>query len=142
MKKFSTIFLAVFLTLTIVSWNNPVTKQTSFKGNEKNSKLEVYYFHYSHRCATCLSVEEVTKNILTENYPAKMRSGKISFKSVDMDEKGGKELAIEMRVSGQTLLFTYENHKKNLTNDAFLYARSNPEKLQEKIKKTVENMME
>ena len=118
-------------------------EKTSFTGNVENDNIiEVYYFHFSHRCATCISVEEVTRNTLIENYPEKIRSGEITFKSVDMDEKEGKELAKKMRVSGQTLLFTNDKKKTNLTNDAFLYAGTNPQKLQEKIKKTVSNLME
>jgi len=44
-------------------------------------------------------------------------------------------------VSGQCLLFVKGDEKIDLTSDGFMYARSNPEKLEEKIKETITNLM-
>jgi hypothetical protein len=69
-----------------------------------------------------------------------MKKGLITFQSLDIEEDVNEPLAKQLHVSGQTLLFVKDGKQKNLTNDAFMYARTNPEKLQEKIKKAVNNL--
>ncbi len=100
-------------------------------------KVEVYYFHNTRRCATCNAVEEVTKTALDEYYPEQMKSGTITFQSLNIEEDVNEPLAKKLHVSGQTLLIVKDGKKKDLTNDAFMHARSNPEKLKEKIHKTI-----
>lgn len=103
--------------------------------------IEVYYFHNTRRCATCNAVESVTKSTLEESYPDQMKAGTISFQSLNIEDDANEALAKKLNVSGQTLLFVKEGKKKDLTNDAFLYARNSPEKLQAKIIKTVDSLL-
>jgi len=103
-------------------------------------KIEVYYFHNTRRCATCEAVESVTINTLEENYPEQLKSGILSFQSLNIEDDKNEPLARKLNVSGQTLLFVKDGKKKDLTNDAFMYARTKPEKFQEKIIKTVDNL--
>lgn len=102
--------------------------------------IEVYYFHNTRRCATCEAVESVTKSTLEETYPEQLKTGTITFQSLNIEDDKNEPLARELHVSGQTLLFVKNGKKKDLTNDAFLYARSSPEKLQAKIIKTIDNL--
>ena len=118
--------------------------QTEKSNNEETSVdkeiIEVYYFHNTRRCATCQAVEAVTKSTLEDNYPEQMKEGIITFKSLNIEEDINEPLAKKLHVSGQTLLFVKNGKKRDLTNDAFMYARTKPEKLQEKIIKTVDNL--
>jgi hypothetical protein len=101
------------------------------------AKVEVYYFHNTRRCATCVAVEDVTLETLKESYPEQLKSGIITFASLDLENDKNEPLARELHVSGQTLLIVKEGKKKDLTNDAFLYATTKPEKLKEKITKVI-----
>ncbi len=101
------------------------------------TKVNVYYFHNTRRCATCEAVEAVTKSTLKESYPEQIKSGLIAFQSINIEDDSNEALARKLNVSGQTLLIVKDGKKKDLTNDAFLYARSKPEKLTEKIKKAI-----
>ena len=103
-------------------------------------KIEVYYFHFTSRCTTCRAVESVTRTILKETYPERMKEGMLSFKALNLDEPVNEQLADELHVSGQTLLFVKDGEKKDLTTDAFMYARSNPDKLKEKIIRTIDKL--
>ena len=105
-----------------------------------NETIEVYYFHNTRRCATCEAVESVTKSTLEETYPEQMKMGTITFQSLNLEDDVNEPLATELHVSGQTLLFVKNDKKKDLTNDAFMYARTSPEKFQEKIIKTVDSL--
>ncbi len=108
---------------------------------ENDNNIEVYYFHYTHRCATCQAVEAVTEKSLKELYPEKMKNGEITFLSVNIEVESNQSLVDRFKVGGQTLIFTKNDKiEKDLTNKAFMYARDQPEKLKAAIKKTVEAM--
>lgn len=100
-------------------------------------KVEVYYFHNTRRCATCEAVEEVTKSSLNELYPEQVKSGAVEFHSLNLEEDVNESLAKKLKVSGQTLLVVKNGKKKDLTNDAFMYATSKPDKLKDKIQKAI-----
>ena len=135
--------LLVLLLFVFNGFSNNNSKSSNIiKDSSKNeNKIEVYYFHYKYRCSTCLAVEEQTRNDLIDIYPAKMNSGEITFQSVDMEEKSGEDLANKMKVKWQTLIFIHNGQRTDLTNDAFLYAQTNPNKLKVKIKEIVDKML-
>ena len=56
---------------------------------------------------------------------------------MNIEDDTNKSIARELNVSGQTLLIVIDGKKNDLTNDAFMYARTNPNKLKEKIQKTI-----
>lgn len=142
MIKNLSIAITLLLTMSISACNSPKNNDTPETNNSnKGSDIEVFYFHSSHRCATCMAVEKVTVDALNELYTDEMKSKKITFQSINLDETEGEELAKKMKVSGQTLLFIQGDHRLNLTNDAFMNARKNPDKLKIKIKKTVDRML-
>lgn len=102
------------------------TKSTKVANSEK--AVKVYYFHNTRRCATCKAVEDVTKEALSENY-----GKKVPFESVNIEENTSKALAKKYGVAGQTLLIVGKGKPQNLTNFAFMNARTNPDKLKTKI---------
>jgi hypothetical protein len=101
------------------------------------SELTVYYFHNERRCATCVAVEEETVKALKKLYPDQMTSGKFSFISVNIEDKESGQLVEKMGISGQTLVIIKGDKKTDITNDAFMYARSKPEKLEKKIREAI-----
>jgi hypothetical protein len=103
-------------------------------------KIEVYYFHYERRCATCVAVEEESKKALEALYPEKMKSGEIIFLSVNLEEESNQALAGKYKVDGQTLLVTKGDKQENLTNTAFMYATTKPEKLKKAIGDSIEKL--
>ncbi len=143
MKKL--LIISALIVFSISSMSFKLTDNQENKDNEKHllgiKKLEVYYFHNVRRCATCQAVEDVTKKSLKELYPEMITAGQIVFLSVDIEDDSNKSLVKKYQVSGQTLLFVSNSKKVNLTNDAFMYARNNPDKLKSKIKKTVDKIM-
>lgn len=97
--------------------------------------LHVYYFHATRRCATCQAVEDVTREALKEFY-----GDKISLVSLNFEEDSNKALVDKFQVSGQTLLIVKGDKQANLTEYAFMNAKTQPDKLKEKIKSTIESM--
>jgi len=105
------------------------------------TKVEVYYFHYSRRCATCNAVEDVSKKTISESFSSQFKKREITFKSVNLDEKSSDALAKKCKAEGQALLIVSKGKRVDLTDKAFMYAKSNPEKLKAEIKKAIDNML-
>ena len=102
---------------------------------EKASGVEVYYFHGTHRCATCNAVEKVTKEALKQYY-----GDQISLKSINREEDKNNPLIKKWEISGQTLLIVKGNKKEDLTSVAFMNAERSPYRLKNKIKETIDKM--
>jgi len=112
-----------------------LTESVSFGAEKETSGVKAYYFHATRRCATCQAVEAVTKEALKEYY-----GEKVTFQSINQDEDSKNPLIKKFRVSGQALLIVKGDKVVNLTNEAFLNARTNPDKLKAKIKSTIDLM--
>ena len=137
MKKLMFALIIAFC-FPLLACNATVNKDGN-AGSELNpAGIMVYYFHNERRCATCVAVEDETKKALNELYAARMKSGEITFQSINLEEKSGENLANSLKVAGQTLLIVSGNKQTDLTDKAFLYARSNPEKLKAEVKKAVD----
>ncbi|MFC2118020.1 nitrophenyl compound nitroreductase subunit ArsF family protein [Bacteroidota bacterium] len=108
---------------------------------QKKDKVEVYYFHNKARCVTCKAIENESKNAVMDLYPKKFKSGLITFKGVNLEDKINESLLKKLEISGQTLLIVKADKKINLTNEGFLYARTNPKKLKEIIKKNIDSIL-
>lgn len=112
------------------------TAKSTCAEDQKTDQVKVYYFHATRRCATCQAVESVSKEAIKEYY-----GDKISFESINREEDKDNALVTKHQISGQTLLIIKGDKVVNLTNDAFLNALSNPDKLKSKIKSTIDSMM-
>ena len=125
--------LGSFLTISCVDSSNKSDSTIDASGS---STVQVYYFHATRRCATCEAVEKVTKETLAENYGAK-----VPFQSINREEEKENPLVKKYEISGQTLLVVKGDQVVNLTNDAFMYARTSPDKLKAKIKETIDGLL-
>ncbi len=99
-----------------------------------NSKVQVYYFHGTRRCATCQAVENVTKETVDQNF-----LDQVGFLSVNREEE--KELTAKFKISGQALLIVSGDRVVDLTSEAFLNARTNPDKLTKKLVSTIKPLL-
>ena len=98
-------------------------------------KVEVYYFHFEKRCATCNAVESVTKETVLPY------GEKVVFTSVNLDETSGAAVGKKMNVDSQTLLLVCGTERVDLTNEAFLNARTKPEKLKKAIQVKLDRLL-
>ena len=103
--------------------------------------IEVYYFHHTARCVTCKTVEAETKQNIETLYPEFVKEGSLNFKSLNLEEDPGKQMAKKLRISGQTLIVVKGTKKINLTNEGFLYACTNPKKFKSIIKEKVDSLL-
>jgi hypothetical protein len=99
-------------------------------------KAEVYYFHFTARCVTCLAIEEQAKKNVESLYP-----GKVTFQSINIDEASSKELVKKMQVAGQALLLVSGGSRKDITREGFMYARSDPNMFRAILKEKLDSLL-
>jgi hypothetical protein len=117
--------------------------QTNKKENAqaiKTLNINVYYFHFTHRCSTCLAVEENARKAVEELYPGEVKAGTYTFTSINLDEAKFKELADKLGVGGQTLLVVRGEKKIDITSEGFMNA-NDLDKIKAEIKSTIEKIL-
>ena len=102
------------------------------------TKVEVYYFHYTRRCVTCQAVETETLKAVKQLYPEQYKKGLITFKSLNLDEKSSDALSKKCKAEGQALLVITGSKRFDLTEQGFMYAKSQPDKLKDELKKVIQ----
>lgn len=112
-------------------------KKEVVQEHSSNDEISVYYFHFTKRCATCKAVESESLKVLETIYSDEYNSGQITFQSYNLDESDSKSIAKELNVSGQALLVINGDDVKDLTNEGFMYARSNPAKFHAEIENAI-----
>jgi len=143
MKKICILAIAFFAQFQMIGCSgNAAQNNNSKSAITETGKIEVYYFHFTRRCATCNAVENVTKEALQTYYAEKLANDEITFLSVNLDEESNKALAEKIGVSAQALLVISGEKKIDLTNDGFMNAKNNPEKLKVKIEETINAILE
>lgn len=135
---------SILISLLIISSFTLCTSHTTEKNRDSKvseSKIEVYYFHFTRRCLTCNAVESEAKKAIETLYPKQVKAKTITFQSINLDLESSKEISKKLKTSEQALLIVKGNKKINITSEGFMYARSNPEKLKAKIKTEIDKLL-
>lgn len=132
MNTIKSLFLVIAFSGIFLSVNAQTDKNEKIAEVTNSEKVEVLYFHYTRRCATCNAVESVSKDAVKELY-----GNKVSFTGYNLDEAAGKEKGKKLGISGQTLLIVSGDTKIDITNQGFMNARTKPEKLKQIIEEKI-----
>lgn len=129
--------IALVTVLTACGGKKGSTESTSVDSfTFDNKKTTVLYFHSNHRCATCMAVENVTKETIAENF-----AETVAFYSLDINEAKNKAVMKQYSIGGQTLLIVKGDESSNMTSNAFMFARSKPEKVKSELIATIESYL-
>lgn len=130
-----TFFISVCATLVLFFTDFNASAQNTKKELKTKPLIEVIQFHSEHRCVTCNLIEKLAKEAIQLDTD-------VSFKLVNVDDKKNENLAEQFEASG-TALYLYNpktGKKKDLTDFAFMNARSNAEKFKATINKEINNL--
>jgi hypothetical protein len=108
--------------------------------NLNPSNVNVYYFHFTRRCTTCLAIEENARKAVEALYAVEIKTGDYSFQAINLDDAGSKEIANKLGVGGQTLLVVRGDKKVDITDKGFMNAHD-PGKMKEEIKSAVDKVL-
>lgn len=77
-------------------------------------KIQVFTFHATQRCTTCIAIGKLSKETVEEYYQDELKSGKIEVREINIDLPENKELAARFQASGSSLkinaIYNGENH--------------------------------
>ncbi len=139
MKRVTLFVSILVIIISNVSCNN--------QGNKKEvaqvistSNVNVYYFHFTRRCATCMAVEENARKAVEALYPNEVKTGEYSFTSLNLDEASTKEIADKLGVGGQSLIVARGDKKIDITSAAWLVAHD-PDKMKVEIKSGIDKIL-
>ena len=131
MKKTGNTLLMLLFVLNTIACNNPQSNNNSSSDDStKIENIEVYYFHGTRRCVTCIAVGEVSSELVKSNYED---NENVKFIEINIDEPGNEELVEKFQVSGSGLHVYNGENIEDITAFAFQYARTNPDKLKDKL---------
>jgi hypothetical protein len=136
------LLLISFVLITLVGIScYAQTNQKPQPAVSKNSDVEVYYFHMTTRCVTCKTVEAEARKNVEMLYADEVKTGKISFTALNLEEATGRSMGEKLGVNSQTLLIVKGDQKINITNEGFLYAVSQPQKFTEIMKSKIDPLL-
>ncbi len=144
MKQFR-ILSVLALSLMLFSCNVKAQDKQSESSDSKN-KIEVIDFHSTHRCMTCNAIEANTKYTLNTYFAGELKSGKVTFQSINVDEEKNYKIAEKFEASGTSLFLNIviNNNETiiNLTDFAFskgkdkeVFSKELKVKIDEQLKK-------
>ncbi|MFA4941818.1 MAG: nitrophenyl compound nitroreductase subunit ArsF family protein [Patescibacteria group bacterium] len=118
------LILGVFY-LTGCAAESPIVKLSESKNNieigenkSKPDKIEVFLFHTTQRCATCIAIGKLSGETIYEYFQSELRDGKIEFREINIDSLENKELAQKFQASGSALFInTIYNGQDNISQD-------------------------
>jgi hypothetical protein len=85
MKRLFVLLFALF-TIGFLSFSLHAATSGPVQSSKGDSKIIVYYFHTTGRCPTCLKMEKYTDDALKLYFPNELKSGKIEFKVLDVEQ--------------------------------------------------------
>jgi len=133
MKRVFLIIAMAIVSVSVGSCGN--SKTNSGEKKSPDQTIQILYFHGDRRCPTCIKVGEVSLNLYNTKYATNTI---IVYKEVNIDKEENKALAEKYQVTGSSLLVDVKGEVKNITIDAFKYAKSDPTQLEKIITDIVE----
>jgi hypothetical protein len=139
MKRLALLSTLLILVISSISCKGQGSKQ-QFSQTDNSKKVVVYYFHFTHRCATCLAVEENARKAVEALFPNEVKAGEYSFASLNLDEATTKEIADKLGIGGQTLIVVRGDKKIDITGSAWM-AANDPDKMKAEIKSGIDKIL-
>lgn len=140
------LILSLFILTACTSNNYDSKKLGKVQAGEvspKADKIEVFYFHSTARCTTCLAIGRLTNETVAEYFQPELRDGKIEVREVNIELPENKEIAKKFQASGSSLyLNTIYDNQDHISEDATVWRlSSNPEQFKSYLKNKIEKQL-
>lgn len=114
--------------------------QTTDTHATNDGKLHIYYFHTAKRCPTCLAIEQATEQVLQTHYTQHL-GDKIVYQSINLSYPQNATLANYYQVAWSSLILHRDNQRIDLTQEAFAYARTEPERFLQLLNEHIQQLL-
>ena len=137
------IFSMLAISLFLFSYTGKAQNKTS-ENQMKQNTIEVFDFHTTNRCITCNAIEANTKYTLDTYFADEIKSGKITFQVINLDEKENEQLGEKFQAYGTSLFLNVVTNGKekqiDLTEFAFMNGK-NKEAFSSELKETLDKQL-
>lgn len=116
---------------------------TSIVPITKADKVEVFLFHATQRCTTCIAIGRLAGETVNEYFQSELKDGKIEFREVNIDLTENKTLAEKFQASGSSLfLNAISDGKDNIAEDVNVWRLTqNPTRFKNYLKGKIDNLL-
>ena len=142
------LILSVFVFTGCGSNNNELktSNENEVKASEtklKTDKVQVFTFHATQRCATCIAIGKLSGEVVEEYYQRELRDGKIEVKEINIDLPENKELAAKFQASGSALkINAIYDGQDHITEDTAVWRlTSNPTQYKSYLKNKIDTLL-
>ena len=98
---------------------------------DASTKIEVIDFYGTHRCVTCEAIEANAKYTVDTYFQDAVKTGKLEFKTINVDEEKNYKIAERFEATGTALFINVIKNGKeqhiDLTNFAFAKGKDKKE---------------
>ena len=84
---------------------NKTSLNQSLLDNLQTNKVQVFLFHATRRCSTCIAIGRFTGEAVNERFQNELESGQVEFREINIDLPENKELAQKFQAGGSALYF-------------------------------------
>ena len=145
MKKYLPLMIIGIVAVAAITALFAFRTEGTQKGNKAavsaGDMVEVFYFHLTRRCVTCQAVENVSRDAVSEIYADEIKQGKVIFRALNIEDKATEPEAERAKATGQCLLIISGETRIDLTSEGFMYAKTNPDRLKEELKKAIDPLL-
>ncbi|MFA5961670.1 MAG: nitrophenyl compound nitroreductase subunit ArsF family protein [Parcubacteria group bacterium] len=82
-------------------------------------KIQVFLFHASQRCSSCIAIGKYAKETVEQEFPEELKTGKIEFREINIDLPENKEISTKFKATGSALfinpIYDGQDHIKDDT---------------------------
>ncbi|MDD2634465.1 MAG: nitrophenyl compound nitroreductase subunit ArsF family protein [Bacteroidales bacterium] len=135
MKNLISVTLIIISVFSLAGCKNNSDKKTD---SIEESKVMVYYFHGEQRCPTCIAVGEVSQETVKAEFG---ENEDVTFKDVDFSTEDGEPISDKYEIASSSLLIVSGENIVDVTDDAFAFARNDPDKLKKIIIDQINKML-
>jgi hypothetical protein len=133
----------------VASDTNSATETTAQNSGDARkaeiSKVLIYSFHVTNRCASCIAIEESVKKTLDTYFKNEVKSGQIKLSVLNVDDKANEKIAEKYQAFGSglfvTRIFKGKENTTDLTGDGFKYAKNKQDKFIEVLKSKIQEYL-
>lgn len=117
--------------------------QTAVDASRPADSLEVYYFHRTGRCVSCVAMGEYVNKTMLEFYSDEMQNGKIDYREINIDLPENKDLARKFQASGSSLFINaVHGEEGDIQNVSEIWTwKSNEEVFKSNLKQKIDKLL-
>ncbi|PIT95231.1 hypothetical protein COT98_00640 [Candidatus Falkowbacteria bacterium CG10_big_fil_rev_8_21_14_0_10_39_9] len=127
----------------ITYFNEDGTAKTVSVKDTIADKVQVFNFHSTQRCTTCIAIGKLSGETVEEYYQRELRDGKIEVREINIDLPENKELAEKFQASGSALkINAIYDGQDHITEDTAVWRlTSNPEQFKSYLKNKIDKLL-